>query len=159
MGPAVGQALEFLSQVLSQRGPDAVPYAEGVKYNIREHVSELLKVSEALRLAGWAWGRQCHCRGGEGRCMHAHTCTCMHRSPSHPAHFIPHHASTQMFPNLSIRVSEFHTNEGRIHNLLKAEGTIPIHYQVRVCAATAAVFRSSTNRQEQQRQQQVVHQD
>jgi hypothetical protein len=44
MGPPVGQALEFLSQVLSQRGPQAVPYAENVKWNIREHLSDLLKV-------------------------------------------------------------------------------------------------------------------
>lgn len=40
----VGQALEYLSQVLSQRGPQAVPYEEGAKWKIREHVSELLKV-------------------------------------------------------------------------------------------------------------------
>jgi hypothetical protein len=40
----VGQAVEYLSQVLSQRGPQAVPYEEGAKWKIREHLSELLKV-------------------------------------------------------------------------------------------------------------------
>ncbi len=47
MGPPVGQAMEFLSQVLSQRGPDAVPYQENVKWTIREHLSELIKVGDA----------------------------------------------------------------------------------------------------------------
>jgi hypothetical protein len=46
----VGQALEYLSQVLSQRGPQAVPYEEGAKWRIREHVSELLKVIKQLQL-------------------------------------------------------------------------------------------------------------
>lgn len=40
----VGQALEYLSQVLSQRGPQAVPYEEASKWKIREHLAELLKV-------------------------------------------------------------------------------------------------------------------
>jgi hypothetical protein len=44
-----GQALEYLSQVLSQRGPQAVPYEEGAKWRIREHVSELLKVMKQLQ--------------------------------------------------------------------------------------------------------------
>jgi len=51
MGPPVGQALEFLSQVLSQRGPQAVPYAENVKWSIREHMSDLLKVRGGWRLS------------------------------------------------------------------------------------------------------------
>eukprot|EP00879_Flechtneria_rotunda_P001207 GHRR01001354.1.p1 GENE.GHRR01001354.1~~GHRR01001354.1.p1 ORF type:complete len:500 (+),score=179.45 GHRR01001354.1:389-1888(+) len=77
MGPAIGQAIEYISQVLSQRGPQAVPYEERYKWTIREHLSELLK----------------------------------------------------MFPNLTIKVSEFHTNDGRMIHLVKAEGTVPIHYQ------------------------------
>ncbi|KAI8467154.1 MAG: UEV domain-containing protein, partial [Monoraphidium minutum] len=79
MGPPVGQALEFLSQTLSQRGPQAVPYAENVKWNIREHMSELLKG----------------------------------------------------FPTLIMSVSEYQTNDGRrvVLNLLKAQGTVPIHFQ------------------------------
>jgi hypothetical protein len=51
MGPPVGQALEFLSQVLSQRGPQAVPYAENVKWSIREHMSDLLKVCGSRAVA------------------------------------------------------------------------------------------------------------
>lgn len=43
--PPVGEALEYITQVLSQRGPQAVPYPEATKWNIREHLSELLKVS------------------------------------------------------------------------------------------------------------------
>lgn len=35
-----------------------------------------------------------------------------------------------MFPTLTISSSEFHTNDGRVLNLLKAQGTVPIHYQV-----------------------------
>jgi hypothetical protein len=46
-----GQALEYLSQVLSQRGPKAVPYEEGAKWKIREHLSELLKVRAQAREA------------------------------------------------------------------------------------------------------------
>jgi hypothetical protein len=45
MGPPLGQALEYISQVLSQRGPQAVPYEEKFKWTIREHLSELLKVT------------------------------------------------------------------------------------------------------------------
>lgn len=41
-------AAEYLHNVLSQRGPDAVPYAEFEKGRIREHVSELQDVSMAL---------------------------------------------------------------------------------------------------------------
>lgn len=33
------------------------------------------------------------------------------------------------FPSLSVEPSEFHTNDGRMHHLVKAEGTIPIVYQ------------------------------
>ena len=40
----MGQALEYLQSVLAQRGPQGVPYSEDVKYNIRQHMSELLKV-------------------------------------------------------------------------------------------------------------------
>ena len=36
-----------------------------------------------------------------------------------------------MFPTLTISSSEFHTNDGRVLNLLKAQGTAPIHYQAR----------------------------
>jgi hypothetical protein len=43
MGPPLGQALEYISSVLSQRGPQAVPYAERSKWTIREHLSDLLK--------------------------------------------------------------------------------------------------------------------
>lgn len=46
----MGAALEFLSQVLSQRGPQAVPYEEGAKWKIREHLAELLKVRLSLDL-------------------------------------------------------------------------------------------------------------
>eukprot|EP00195_Chlamydomonas_chlamydogama_P013955 CAMPEP_0202903148 /NCGR_PEP_ID=MMETSP1392-20130828/22100_1 /ASSEMBLY_ACC=CAM_ASM_000868 /TAXON_ID=225041 /ORGANISM="Chlamydomonas chlamydogama, Strain SAG 11-48b" /LENGTH=514 /DNA_ID=CAMNT_0049590159 /DNA_START=47 /DNA_END=1591 /DNA_ORIENTATION=+ len=35
----------------------------------------------------------------------------------------------KVFPTLAIRTGEFHTNDGRNLNLLKAEGTIPIHFQ------------------------------
>lgn len=48
MAPPIGQALEYLSSVLSQRGPQAVPYDEGVKWAIRQHMSELLKVRGPL---------------------------------------------------------------------------------------------------------------
>lgn len=48
MAPPVGQALEYLSTVLGQRGPQAVPYDEGVKWTIRQHMSELLKVRNEL---------------------------------------------------------------------------------------------------------------
>lgn len=44
MGPPLGQAVEFISSVLSQRGPQAVPYEERNKWTIREHLSDLLKV-------------------------------------------------------------------------------------------------------------------
>lgn len=53
MGPPVGQALEFLSQVLSQRGPQAVPYAENTKWSIREHMSDLLKVRAGAPAVRW----------------------------------------------------------------------------------------------------------
>jgi hypothetical protein len=43
--------MEFLSHALSQRGPKAVPYPENYKYSIREHVSDLLKVSIELAVA------------------------------------------------------------------------------------------------------------
>jgi hypothetical protein len=62
MGPPLGQAMEFLSQALSQRGPKAVPYPENYKYSIREHVSDLLKVPIGMQ---WhldlarAWLMQC----------------------------------------------------------------------------------------------------
>jgi len=39
-------------------------------------------------------------------------------------------STLQVFPNLTVRVSEFHMNNGRILNLLKSEGTVPIHYRV-----------------------------
>jgi hypothetical protein len=42
--PPVGEALEYITQMLSARGPQAVPYPEATKWNIREHLSELLKV-------------------------------------------------------------------------------------------------------------------
>lgn len=42
--PAYGQAIEFISAVLSQRGPQAVPYEERHKWTVREHLSDLLKV-------------------------------------------------------------------------------------------------------------------
>lgn len=35
----------------------------------------------------------------------------------------------QVFPTLAIRLSDFHSNDGRLLHLLKADGTIPIHYQ------------------------------
>lgn len=54
-----GQALEYLSQVLSQRGPQAVPYEESAKWKIREHLSELLKVRAQTRLAQSDWIRFC----------------------------------------------------------------------------------------------------
>ena len=34
-----------------------------------------------------------------------------------------------MFPTLTISASEFHTNDGRVLHLLRAQGTVPIHYQ------------------------------
>jgi ESCRT-I complex subunit TSG101 len=37
--------LSYLNTVLAQRGPNAVPYDEAVKWNIRDHVTELLEVS------------------------------------------------------------------------------------------------------------------
>ncbi|GLC34413.1 hypothetical protein PLESTB_000731200 [Pleodorina starrii] len=40
---------EYLTNVLSQRGPSAVPYDEKVKWNIRDHVFELLKVYPTLK--------------------------------------------------------------------------------------------------------------
>ena len=60
--PPVGQAMEFLSKVLSERGPQAVPYAENTKWAIREHMSELLKVRSGVGGWGggvgrWRWGR------------------------------------------------------------------------------------------------------
>ncbi|GIL66936.1 hypothetical protein Vafri_20457 [Volvox africanus] len=69
--------LEYLTNVLSQRGPSAVPYDENVKWNIRDHVSELQKV----------------------------------------------------FPTLSSKLSEYHSNDGRLLHVLKIDGTMPIHYQ------------------------------
>jgi hypothetical protein len=58
----VGQALEYLSQVLSQRGPQAVPYEEGAKWKIRDHLSELLKVRAQAREAATAgWGNDSSC--------------------------------------------------------------------------------------------------
>lgn len=77
MGTQYGYSLDYLSQVLSQRGPQAVPYAESVKWNIREHLTELQKV----------------------------------------------------FPSLGVKLSDFHSNDGRLLHLFKAEGTIPIHFQ------------------------------
>ncbi|GFR44116.1 hypothetical protein Agub_g5278, partial [Astrephomene gubernaculifera] len=68
---------EYLTNVLSQRGPTAVPYNEDVKWNIRDHLTELQKV----------------------------------------------------FPTLATKLSEYHGNDGRQLNVLKVEGTIPIHYQ------------------------------
>lgn len=44
--------MEYLSQVLSQRGPQAVPYDEGSKWTIREHLSELLKVRRRVGPCG-----------------------------------------------------------------------------------------------------------
>lgn len=43
-----GTAMEYLHGVLSQRGPQAVPYEEAAKGNIREQVSELQKVGRSL---------------------------------------------------------------------------------------------------------------
>eukprot|EP00198_Chlamydomonas_reinhardtii_P003147 XP_001692483.1 subunit of the ESCRT-I complex [Chlamydomonas reinhardtii] len=68
--------LDYLTSVLSQRGPTAVPYDEAVKWNVRDHVSEL-----------------------------------------------------QVFPTLTAKLSEYHSNDGRLLNVLKVEGTMPIHYQ------------------------------
>eukprot|EP00983_Pelagomonas_calceolata_P112160 1159857-Pelagomonas_calceolata.AAC.3 len=36
----------------------------------------------------------------------------------------------EIFPSLGISVDEFCTNDGRVLHLLKADGTIPVHYQV-----------------------------
>lgn len=75
----VGQALEYLSQVLSQRGPQAVPYDEGAKWKIREHLSELLKVRTGA--AGWNGGRLWHvcvcvaCTWVPFSCVCADTCS------------------------------------------------------------------------------------
>jgi hypothetical protein len=52
--------VEYLSQVLSQRGPQAVPYEEAAKWKIREHVSELLKVG-AAGLGRWCSSRHNAC--------------------------------------------------------------------------------------------------
>eukprot|EP00798_Chlamydomonas_sp_ICE-L_P014828 gene14828-20881_t len=68
---------EYLNMVLQTRGPQATPYAENVKYLVRDHLTELQKV----------------------------------------------------FPTLAIKVDGFHGNDGSCQNLLKADGTIPIHYQ------------------------------
>lgn len=67
MGPPLGEAMEFLSQALSQRGPEAVPYAENVKYTIREHMSELLKVGAVWSPADQGGGRR-----RSAFCMHVH---------------------------------------------------------------------------------------
>jgi hypothetical protein len=42
-----------------------------------------------------------------------------------------------MFPTLTISASEFHTNDGRVLNLLKGQGTVPIHFQARQQIARA----------------------
>lgn len=36
----------------------------------------------------------------------------------------------QVFPSLGVSINEFYTADGRLLMLLKAEGTIPVHYQV-----------------------------
>ncbi|KAG2437077.1 hypothetical protein HYH02_011336 [Chlamydomonas schloesseri] len=73
----MSSVLDYLTSALSQRGPTAVPYDEAVKWNVRDHVSELQKV----------------------------------------------------FPTLTTKLSEYHSNDGRLLNVLKVEGTMPIHYQ------------------------------
>eukprot|EP00197_Chlamydomonas_leiostraca_P016157 CAMPEP_0202860114 /NCGR_PEP_ID=MMETSP1391-20130828/1960_1 /ASSEMBLY_ACC=CAM_ASM_000867 /TAXON_ID=1034604 /ORGANISM="Chlamydomonas leiostraca, Strain SAG 11-49" /LENGTH=642 /DNA_ID=CAMNT_0049539249 /DNA_START=110 /DNA_END=2038 /DNA_ORIENTATION=- len=35
----------------------------------------------------------------------------------------------KVFPSLAIKLNDFHANDGRLLHLLKADGTIPIHYQ------------------------------
>ena len=41
--------------------------------------------------------------------------------------------SVQVFPSLGVSINEFYTADGRLLMLLKAEGTIPVHYQVEIC--------------------------
>jgi hypothetical protein len=53
----LGEALEYITQVLSARGPQAVPYPEATKWNIREHLSELLKVPRPAAAIGLASSR------------------------------------------------------------------------------------------------------
>lgn len=45
--------LDYLTSVLSQRGPTAVPYDEPIKWNVRDHVSELQKVRLSLYMIPW----------------------------------------------------------------------------------------------------------
>ena len=47
MPPPYGQAIDYLNNVLSQGGPQAVPYDEAVKWTVRDHVLEVQKVRPA----------------------------------------------------------------------------------------------------------------
>lgn len=41
-------ATQFLNSVLSQRGPNALPYAEDVKWSIRQHLLAVVQVNRPL---------------------------------------------------------------------------------------------------------------
>ncbi|KAI0499332.1 hypothetical protein KFK09_020235 [Dendrobium nobile] len=47
--PAAQQVLQFLSTVLSQRGPNALPYAEETKWLIRQHLVSLVEAYQSRR--------------------------------------------------------------------------------------------------------------
>ncbi|KAG0459185.1 hypothetical protein HPP92_022313 [Vanilla planifolia] len=47
--PAAQHILQFLSTVLSQRGPSALPYAEETKWLIRQHLLALVDAYPSLR--------------------------------------------------------------------------------------------------------------
>ncbi|XAR68467.1 hypothetical protein NMG60_11003587 [Bertholletia excelsa] len=69
--------VQFLSSVLSQRGPSALPYSEDVKWLIRQHLLSL----------------------------------------------------TDAYPSLQPKTASYTHNDGRVVNLLQAEGTVPMVFQ------------------------------
>lgn len=133
---ARGGAQEVISALLAQRGPQAVPYEERHKWTIRQHLSELLKVRTGVAAARAGGSCCCMQRGrpspalpGLDSCLHPlqprtySICRSL-ALPAAAAAARSHHAQllptasllllrAQMFPNLTIKVSEFHTNDGR----------------------------------------------
>lgn len=81
----VGQAVEYLSQVLSQRGPQAVPYEEGAKWKIREHLSELLKVrAQAKAVPAAGSGPDSSLHGNAAQTCMMHVCASRSSLSRHP---------------------------------------------------------------------------
>lgn len=109
MSPPYGSGVDYLNSVLSQGGPQAVPYDEAVKWNVRDHVLELQKVWRPHVSCSHVMSRSLH--NGDG-------------GPSGCCRPAPR-STPQIFPTLSVKLSDYMTNDGRWGSRAWADGAKP----------------------------------